>query len=460
MLRALMKRKELDRISAELEEVRNTINGFEAREAEIASMIEEAETEEERSAVEEEIDKFEAEKRGAEEKAESLEEKVGEIEAELEELEKNQEDPEPEAAPEEPEERGNENMKTRNVFANFDEQKRNAIFAQEDVKAFLGEVRSAMREKRAIQNVGLTIPEVFLGMIRENIMEYSKLYKHVFLRPISGKGREIVEGTFPEAVWTECCANVNELAMIFNDVEVDCFTVAGYIPVCRASLDDSDIDLAGEIVTALGASIGLALDKAILYGTGTRMPEGIVTRLAQTSKPAGYSDTERAWVDLHTTNIKKLNATGADLFKAILTTTAAAKGKYSRGVKVWCMNETTYNYLLAEGLSFNAAGAIVSGMNGAMPVVGGVVEVLDFIPDYDVVGGYFDLYLLAEREGITFDQSDHVMFLSRKRVYLAEARYDGKPVIAEGFVLFDVKNTNRTTEITFAADTANAVSGS
>ena len=456
MLRALMKRKELDRISAELEEVRKTINGFEAREAEIASMIEEAETEEERSAVEEEVDKFEAEKRDAEEKAESLEKKVGEIEAELEELEKNQEDPEPEAAPEEPKERGIENMKTRDVFANFDKQKRDAIFAQEDVKAFLGEVRSAMREKRAIQNVGLTIPEVFLGMIRENIMEYSKLYKHVFLRPVSGNAREVVEGTYPEAVWTECCANLNELAMIFNDVEVDCFTVAGYIPVCRASLDDSDVDLAAEIVTALGASIGLALDKAILYGTGTRMPEGIVTRLAQTSKPAGYSDTERTWVDLHTSNIKKLNKTGIELFQAILETTAAAKGKYSRGTKVWCMNETTYNYLLAQGLAFNANGAIVSAVNGSMPVVGGVVEVLDFIPDYDIVGGFFDLYLLAERQGITFDQSDHVMLLSRKRVYLAEARYDGKPVIAEGFVLFDIKNVDPTTTIVFAADTANA----
>ena len=38
--------------------------------------------------------------------------------------------------------------------------------------------------------------------------------------------------------------------------------------------------LAGEIIDALGRAIGLALDKAILYGTGTRMPLGIVTRLA------------------------------------------------------------------------------------------------------------------------------------------------------------------------------------
>ena len=49
-LRALMKRKELDRLNAELETLRNTAAGFEAREADIATMIEEAETDEERSA--------------------------------------------------------------------------------------------------------------------------------------------------------------------------------------------------------------------------------------------------------------------------------------------------------------------------------------------------------------------------------------------------------------------------
>ena len=40
-------------------------------------------------------------------------------------------------------------------------------------------------------------------------------------------------------------------------------------------------------MTMLGQSIGLALDKAIVYGTGVKMPLGIVTRLAQASKAEG-----------------------------------------------------------------------------------------------------------------------------------------------------------------------------
>lgn len=457
-LRALMKRKELNDAQKKLDELREKAKGFETREAEIEKMIEEAESEEERAAVQEEIDAFEKERGEVNGQIEELEETIRGIEQDLEEIEKDQ-NPESTPAPAEDaptEERRKEIMNRRNVFAKVDHARRAAIFEDENVKAFLGEIRSAMKEKRAISGAGLLVPEVITGFIRENILEYSKLYKHVNLRQISGNGREIVEGTIPEAVWTDCCANVNELGLEYNDAEVFCWNVGGYLPVCRSTIMDSDIDLASEIITVLGAAIGLALDKAILYGLGTRMPMGIVTRLAQTAAPEDYPATARTWEDLHTKNLSKTDKTGTALFQAILMASGAAKGKYSRGTKVWVMNDTTYTYLRAQGLGVDASGAIVSGIDGTMPVAGGVVEVLDFVPDYNIIGGYFDLYLLAEREGINFEESDHVMFLNRKRVYMANARYDGQPVIAEGFVVIGVNNATPTTTVEFAADTANS----
>lgn len=454
-----MKRKELDRVNKDLADLRARQEGFAAREAELEGMIEEAETEEERAAVEEEITAFEAEQAEVNEQIESLEGTVRAIETELAELE-TEPDPEPApAADPEPNERSNITMVVRaRAFRNMDMQTRDALFAREDVQSFLTQVRTAIKEKRAITGAGLLVPEVFLGLVRENIMEYSKLYKHVNLRPIGGNGREVVMGTIPEAVWTDCCGVLNELDLQFNDAEVGCWKVAGYFDICNATLEDSDIDLASELLTVLGQAIGFALDKAILYGLGTRMPMGIVTRLAQTSAPADYPATARTWVDLHTTNIKKTNTTGIDLFKWILTTSAASKGKYSRGERVWVMNDTTFTKLRAEGLSINAAGAIVSGINGTMPVAGGVVEVLDFIPDNDIITGYFDLYLLAERAGIRLDQSEHVKFIEDRTVFRGTARYDGLPVIAEGFALMNINNTKPTTTITFAPDTANAQS--
>ena len=349
-------------------------------------------------------------------------------------------------------------MNTRSkIFRKMTAQERDAMFARQDVKDWLQENRSAIREKRALQNVGLTIPTVMLGVLRENIEEFSKLYKHVNVRPVAGDGRMIVMGTFPEAVWTDCCANLNELDLGFSDVEVNCWKVGGFIAVCNANLEDSDIDLAAEILTALGQAIGRALDKAILYGTGSRMPLGIVPRLAQTSAPADYPATARAWADLHTSNIKSISATGTDLFKTLVVNFGAAKGKYSRGEIVHVMNETTYTYLMGQAMSVNAAGGIVTAVDGTMPVIGGIIEVLDFVPDYQVISGYFDLYLLAERAGQKFASSEHVKFLADQTVFKGTARYDGLPVIAEGFVLQAVNSQSAVTSKDFAADDANAV---
>lgn len=447
-LRALMLRKKLNDAKKALEALRAKDAEFEKREKEIEASIEEAEVEEERAAVEEAVESFESEKKAHEDEKAGLERQITDLEKDLQEEEKEQ-NTDPAEQPPKQEERKEEKMETRSI---------ENLVTREDVKAYLGEVRTAIKEKRALTNVGLTIPEVMLGLIRENIINYSKLYKHVNVRRVSGEGHQVIMGTIPEAVWTDCCANLNELSLGFSDVEVDCWKVGGYFAVCNATLEDSDIDLASELLTAIGAGIGLALDKAILYGTGTRMPLGIVTRLVQTEAPAGYPATARPWVDLHTSNVKSIAAsnTGTKLFQAFVTDSGAAKGKYSRGGKVWCMNETTYTKLVSEAMAIDAGGAIVSGVNGAMPVIGGTIEVLDFIPDNVIVGGYFDLYLLAERSGQKFATSEHVRFLQDQTVMKGTARYDGKPSIAEGFVAIGIAGTTPNATMTFAADTANS----
>ena len=463
-LKALMLKKKIDQRKKALEELKS--KDMETRESELAKAIEEATTDEEMNAVNEEIDLFNSEKEQHKADVEKLEGEIADLESELKEEEERQDTTPVETPVEQPkaEERKVElNMSKRNIFDKMDIQTRNAIFEQEDVKAWVGEFRSAIAEKRALNNIALTIPEVFLGLLRQNIENYSKLYKHVTVRSISGNGREVVEGAIPEAVWTECCANINELDLTWNDVEVGCFKVAGFFKVCNATLEDSNIALASELLTAIGQAIGFALDKAILYGrntpTNSKMPLGIVSRLAQTSQPDNYPATAREWQDLHSTHILTIanTVTGADLFKTILLDTAVINGKYARGEKVWVMNETTYTFLKAQGMSVNAAGQIVTAVDGRMPVMGGIVEVLDFIPNYVIIGGYFELYLLAERAGQKFASSEHAFFLQDATAYKGTARYDGTPVIPESFLVLGVNGTSPDASMTFAADKANTV---
>jgi uncharacterized protein YjdB len=76
-----------------------------------------------------------------------------------------------------------------------------------------------------------------------------------------------------------------------------------------------------------------------------------------------------------------------------------------------------------------------------------------------IIGGYFDLYLLAERAGQKFAQSEHYRFLADQTVFKGTARYDGQPAIAEGFVAIGVNGATPDATMSFAGDTANSVQG-
>lgn len=454
-LRALIIGKKLTEARGRLEKLREKDEEFQTREAELEEAISEAESEEDQGAVEKIVEEFETEKEAHEEEKKKLEEEISDMESELEEITK---EPAARMKKQVKEKRGeNRTMETRKKFFGMDAQERDAFFANEEVKEFLQRARDLAIQKRTITGAELTIPTQVLELIRENVENYSKLVNRVRVRYVSGKARQNVMGAFPEAVWTEACASLNELSFGFTQTELDGYKVGGIIYICIATLEDSDYDLASEIITALGAAIGIALDKAILYGTGVKMPLGIVSRLAQDSQPSDYPTVSRPWEDLSGTNLITISGkTGLALFQELAKSTKVIKGKYSRGVKFWAMNESTYTDLMVEAMSINAAGAIVSAQGATMPVVGGDIVVLsdDIITDGNIIVGYGDLYLLAERAGSSFARSDEYRFADDQVAFKGTARYDGAPIIAEGFAAIGIGSAPAT-DATFPGDTAN-----
>ena len=455
-LKQIMLSNKINKKRTELAALIEKDSEFSVREAELETSIGEASTEEEQAVVEAAIDQFEADKAKHEEDKAKLQGEINDLEAELDEAEK-----EPAPAEDNKNKERNKERMNRRKFFNLSPQERDEFFSNEKVKAFLERVREIGLEKRSVKGADLTIPDVVLDLIRENIMDYSKLVRRVSLRPVSGTARQNVMGTIPEAVWTEMCARLNEIDFGFTQAEVDGYKVGGVIYICKATLEDSEYDLASEIINALGIAIGIALDKAILYGFGTKMPLGIVTRLAQTLAPSDYPANERPWADLHESNMITIDSskTGIEFYKAIVEAGGKAKNNYARGVKFWAMNETTYTKLKLEAINFNAAGAIVSVQDGTMPVAGGDIIVLSntIIPDNNIVAGYGELYLLAERQGSEFARSDDYRFAEDQVAFKGTARYDGLPVIAEAFIAIG-SGAAPTSSVTFAGDTANDAS--
>lgn len=463
-LRALMLNKRLEDKRKELEDLRAKDADFETREAELTAAIDEANTNAEKAAVEELIETFDVAKSAHEEAKTNLEGEIRDMEGELDEIVK------------EPAQRKTEERKevrkmpldinirslpmTRRAFDALPMEQRNSIVAQEDTKAFLSQLRSMRGQSRAITGAELTIPVVFLELISENMFRYSKLLNRVRVRYVNGQARQTIAGTVPEAVWTEMCGAINELNFVFNQITLDGYKVAGYVPVCNSLLDDNDINLSSWIVEMLSESIGLAMDKAILYGKGgaSKMPLGIVTRLAQTAQPSDYPANAPAWVDLHTSNVVQIGGegvTGAEFWAELMAATGNTYTRYSRGEMFWAMNSKTYATLRSKVITFTATGDIAANVFGVLPIITGNVDILEFMPDGDIVGGYGDLYLLAVRSGMMIESSYEVQFLQDNTVFRAKQRADGQPIIPGAFVAININNAAVTTTMDFAADNAN-----
>lgn len=465
-LRAIMLKRSIERKKEELRNLQGKDAEFQKRETELETAIEEAETEEQQTAVQEEVESFDTEKEEHEKAKTDLQEEIADLEKQLEEEESK-----------DPEKRGvgkddrrmegisvgavniRELPSNRRAFEALSMETRQTIIKREEVKEFLTRMREMKGQQRAVKGGELTIPIVFLDLIAENMYRYSKLLNRVRVRPLNGEARQTIAGTVPEAIWTEMCGAINELTFGFNQITADGYKVAGFIPVCNSLLEDNDINLASWIVEMISEAIGLAMDKAILYGKGaaSKMPLGIVTRLAQTTKPTDYPANAPEWINLSETNIQKIDSTGTAVeFWAKLALAAGNTfTNYNRGRQFWAMNSKTRAKLQSKLITFASTGALTAQLNGSMPVIDGDIDILEFIPNGDIIGGYGDLYLLVQRSEMTIEESREVQFIQDNTVFKGKQRADGQPVIAGAFVAININNVDVTTVMDFAADKAN-----
>ena len=413
------------------------------------------------------LEKEDEELKAAEEALETdvadLEKKIEEIEDELEKL---AEEPAPEPAPApvyaEPAQtetnRSRGNNKMHKILRTRETRE---MLRGTASKAFADQIRSL--STRGVTGGALTVPTVLMPLLTEIVSDYSRLYGFLNVQQIRGDGKQNLLGAVPEAVWTANTGKLNEVALSFNQILCDSHKVAGYVPIPNPYLQDSDEDLAAIALDYLGQGIAKGLDKAVIYGTGTNMPVGIMTRLAAESSPAWWQANAPTFTDLHSTHIGKLSGasvTGSALYKEMLTVLGKAKDFYrgGKGSLFWACNHTTATKLKIEALAFNAAGAIVAGLQDEMPILGGKIVELDFIPDNAVIGGYGSNYVLGERAGVQLASSEHALFLDDVTVFRGIARYDGRPAAGEAFAAFALTNSaNPASTTTFAEDTANAV---
>lgn len=475
-LRVLVLNSEITALRAQLTPLEQTRDGFAAREEQLRqalSEITETSTDEERSAVSTAVDTFEQERSANAAEIARIQGEIDTRSAEIARLEAEQTPP-PASNPavSNSDTRNNDhhersfvpmNNTTERRWFGLTYAERDALLAKDTTRDFLQRFRALREQQNSATGAELGIPTEFMQILRDLTYQNSKLWPYVHSEAIRGHSRQNIVGTGAEAVWTEMLANINEISLDFTQLEMDGYMLAGYMAISNAVLqDDADLQLLTSILNAMGEANARALDKAIVYGTGKKMPVGFVTRLAAETTPTWWNNDQGSFTDLHTSHILKLDidsTSGAAFFGTLVEALGIADPKYSDGRVFWVMNRKTHIRLMAKALAFNAAAAITAGINNTFPIVGGDIVELEFMADNDIAGGFGSLMRMAEREGLSIASSDIPLFLRNMTVYRSIGRYDGKPARGEAFVMVNFHNTAPTTSISFAPDYANSQIG-
>lgn len=288
----------------------------------------------------------------------------------------------------------------------------------------VAEFYEKFKNLRAVTGGELAIPEVIVNRIMDMLGDYSTLYPLVDKIQVKGTARILIDTDTTPASWVEQNAalpvgDVGTLAYL----DFDGFKVGKVTFVDNYLLQDSVINLDDYVSKKIARAIALALDIAILSGTGAagKQPSGIIPAIG---------------VDNRVTVAE--GDPIADFVKPIglIDTGMDAVGE----IRAVMRRSTYYAYFLEMSIQVNAAGDVVGRLpNIAQPDILGIpVTFNNSMAADQVLYGEFEKYTLVERENIAIDNSEHVRFVEDQMAFRGKGRFDGKPTKPDAFVLLTI----------------------
>lgn len=416
MLKQLKIQKAIEIKRQKLKDIETKAADILKRSQDTQTALEEATTDEDLSLLETEITSIEDEKTSNEDERKTVEDEIAQLERDLEEInERSQASNKQSQKRDKGESEGMNRIQVRELL------KTGEYYNRSEVKEFYEKFKNL----RAVTGGELLIPEIIVNRIMDILGDYSTLYPLVDKIRINGTARVLIDTDTTPASWVEMNAAlpVGDTGTIAT-LDFDGFKVGKVTFVDNYLISDSSIINLDEYVSRkIARAISLALDIAILNGTGAagKQPSGIIPAI-----PVGNRVTV---------------AEGDPIAEFVKPIGLIDTGLDSVGeIRAVMRRSTYYAYLLETSINVNADGEVVGRLpNLTRPDILGIpVTFNNSMAADQILYGEFDKYTLVERENIVIDSSDQVRFVEDQTSFRGKGRFDGKPTKAEAFVLVTI----------------------
>ena len=240
-------------------------------------------------------------------------------------------------------------------------------------------------------------------------------------------------GDAEAAWWGQLCADITKkLEAAFKKERTELYKLSAYVPVCKSMLDLGPQWLDRFVRELLYESLAIALELAIVAGTGKEQPIGMKKDLAGAVVEGVYPDKTKVKLD--------------DLSPRTLGTKVMAPltkgGKRAVPSALLIVNPLDYWSKIFPATTFlSATGTYV---HGVLPIPAKVIQSVA-VEQGEMIAGMGKDYFMGVGSTQKIEHSDHYKFLEDERTYLAKQYANGKPIDNESYIVFDI--TDMETEV-------------
>lgn len=303
------------------------------------------------------------------------------------------------------------------------EEEKNILETAEYRSAFLKKLQGkklSEKEERAMttatSSVGAAIPTSTLNRIEEMLRQTSALYNQVDVLNIPGYLAIPVEDTVNNAAWVAEGASSTDVDDKLASVNFAAYKLIRTISITAEVSKMTISAFENWIVKKITERMAMAIENAILNGTGNGQPKGILKETIKTLQSA-----------------EKGKITYEDLCNMM----ANLKAGYKKGSAFVVNTQTLWKDIATVKVGDNLVFVPDPTGEFAGRIFGKPVIEDEFIEEGKILYGLFSKYTINWNENVNVTSDDSAEFRSGNRVYRGMALVDGKTVNKEAFVLME-----------------------
>lgn len=276
-------------------------------------------------------------------------------------------------------------------------------------------------EERAAITASAVIPTQTLNKIVEKLEQTSVLFRHITVLNIPSNLTIPVEGTKNDASWVAMATASTDSADTFTSVSFAAYKLIKTIEI-TADVQAMSIDaFEAFIVAALTKKLSKAIENAILNGSGSSQPKGILK-------------------ETYTANTNKITvgASASLSYDNVMGALALLGESYHQNAVMVMNRKMLFGSVALIKDDSKKPIFLQDTENGFIGKIAGYPVILDeYVPDDNIVIGDLSEYYFNFVKPITVELDNSVGFRTGSTCYRGMALCDGKVVNTSAFVVID-----------------------